>query len=170
MKKGISILFFIAALAAGCSKSGDKSPCTNKLTLAQDRKIIDSFLLANQQQRQYTFDNQAQVYYFVEDAGSGTTHPTIDSLVSFRYKGRLMNGTLVDSLTVKDPPTAPLRNFSSGVYVVYALSKISKGGKIRLVIPSSIQFGCTPVQGLNRIPPNSQLVYEYELTDMTRNY
>lgn len=170
MKGTILILFFMAVLVLGCSKSEDRSACTNKLTLSQDRHIIDSFLQKNGQAAQYAFDQQASVYFYIENPGTGTTKPTIDSLVSFRYTGKLMNGIVVDSLTVKQPPTAPLRSFSQGVYVTYALSKISKGGKIRLVIPSSSQFGCTQVVGVNVVPPNSQLVYEYELTDIIPSY
>ncbi|WP_018628215.1 FKBP-type peptidyl-prolyl cis-trans isomerase [Niabella aurantiaca] len=170
MKGTILVLFFMAGLAAGCSKPEDRSACTNSLTLGQDRHIIDSFLQKNGDAALYTFDPQASVYFYIEHPGTGTTKPTIDSLVSFRYSGRLMNGTIVDSLTVKQPPTAPLRSFSEGVYVTYALSKISKGGKIRLVIPSSSQFGCLEMTGVNPVPANSQLVYEYELTDMIPSY
>ncbi|MCF3109773.1 FKBP-type peptidyl-prolyl cis-trans isomerase [Niabella sp. CC-SYL272] len=160
---------FVLLLIVRCSKSDDQSSCTVKLSLSQDRQIIDSFLQKNGTNALYRFDEQASVYYYIENPGTGTTKPTIDSLVSFRYTGKLINGTIVDSLTIKQPPTAPLRNYSSGVYVVYAISKISKGGKIRLVIPSSSQFGCLPVMGVNMVPANSQLVYEYELTDMTSN-
>ncbi|WP_300598635.1 FKBP-type peptidyl-prolyl cis-trans isomerase [Niabella sp.] len=163
------LLVFVGVLVTRCSKSEQPSICLNKLSLAQDRQIIDSFLQKNGTSTLYSFDQQASVYYYIENPGTGTTKPTVDSLVSFQYTGKLMNGTIVDALTTKQPPTAPLRDFSSGVYVVYALSKISKGGKIRLVIPSSSQFGCVPVMGLNMVPANSQLVYEYELTDMTSN-
>ncbi|MGJ7030347.1 FKBP-type peptidyl-prolyl cis-trans isomerase [Niabella hirudinis] len=168
--KGCLLFLLMAVLVAGCSKSDDKPACTNGFSLGRDRQIIDSFLQKNGQKELFQFDNQELVYYYIEKTGAGTTKPTIDSLVSFRYVGKLMNGTIVDSLTVKQPPTAPLRNFSPGIRVVYAISKISKGGKIRLVIPSSSQFGCTEVSGVNRVPPNSQLVYEYELTDMTPSY
>ncbi|SDD16318.1 FKBP-type peptidyl-prolyl cis-trans isomerase [Niabella drilacis] len=170
MKVPILVLFFIAGLAVSCSKSDDKPACTNKLSLSRDRQIIDSFLQKNGQKELFHFDSQELVYYYIEKPGTGTTKPTIDSLVSFRYIGRLMNGTIVDSLTVKQPPTAPLRTFGSGVRVVYAISQLSKGGKIRLVIPSSSQFGCLQVAGVNIVPPNSQLVYEYELTDMIPSY
>jgi|GEM_PF-2741935 len=167
--KELILIFFAAVLVLGCSKSDDKPACTNSLSLNRDRQIIDSFLQKTGQTG-FKFDSQELVYFYIENPGTGATKPTIDSLVSFRYVGRLMNGTIVDSLTVKQPPTAPLRNFSAGVRVVYAISKLSKGGKIRLVIPSSSQFGCLAMTGVNPVPPNSQLVYEYELTDMIPSY
>ncbi|MCD2426193.1 FKBP-type peptidyl-prolyl cis-trans isomerase [Niabella pedocola] len=163
------LLSFLVVLIARCSKSDDQSICLHKLTLSQDRQIIDSFLQKNGTSALYTFDEQASIYYYIEDPGTGTTKPTVDSLVSFKYTGKLMDGTIIDAYTSKQPPTAPLRDFSSGVRLVYALSKISKGGKIRLVIPSTSQFGCISVMGINMIPANSQLVYEYELIDMTTN-
>ncbi|ANH79793.1 hypothetical protein A8C56_01330 [Niabella ginsenosidivorans] len=169
MKKAL-IIIIIATTLLGCLKNDDTPPCTNGLSLQQDRQIIDSFLSASHQTTSFTFDDQAALYYDIEDPGTGTNRPTTDSLVSFHYTGKLLNGTIIDSATVQPPPTMPLRNFGNLVYVPYALAKLTKGGKIRLIIPSSSAFGCRQMTGVNIVPPNSQLFYEYELTDMTPSY
>ena len=166
----ILLSVFITGSLGSCLKNNDTPSCTNGLSLQQDRHVIDSFLSASHQTADFNFDDQAGVYYAIETPGTGLNKPTIDSLVSFHYVGQLLNGTIVDSATVQPPPTTPLRNFGNLVYVPYALTRLTKGGKIRLIIPSSSAFGCREMTGVHIVPPNSQLLYEYELTDMTPSY
>lgn len=167
-----SLLAFIsiAFILQSCMKSNDTPQCNNGFTLAQDKEQISQYLQQTNEAPAFSFDEQAKIYYSIEHAGVGENKPTIDSLVSFRFQGKLLNGTIVDSATVKEPPTQPLRSYNNLVYGVYALTKLTKGGKIKLIIPSSSAFGCTQMQGINVIPSNSQLIYEYELTDMRRSF
>lgn len=161
---------FVALYLQSCMKTNETAQCANGLSLEQDKEQISQYLQQTNGTEAFSFDEQAKIYYSIENAGSGENKPTIDSLVSFRFQGKLLNGTIVDSATVKEPPVQPLRNYNYLVYGVYALTKLAKGGKIKLIIPSSSAFGCTQMQGINTIPANSQLIYEYELTDMRRSY
>jgi FKBP-type peptidyl-prolyl cis-trans isomerase FkpA len=45
----------------------------------------------------------------------------------------------------------------------YGLPLIQKGGIIKLIIPSSLAYGC---RGFGAVPGNSVLFFEIELTDV----
>lgn len=174
MKKTFLVPLFAVAVTVAlvsCMKTNQPTQCTNGLTLSQDKHIIDSFLLDNGQTGQYTYDDQAGAYYYIGNMGSGANMPTADSLVSFHFEGRLLNGTLIDSGTTQSgAPAYTLAQYASQnrpLGLQYALTKIKKGGSISLIIPSSNAYGCNSgAINTNPIPANAQLVYSYQLLDM----
>lgn len=99
------------------------------------------------------------LYYQVTAPGSGpTASPT--STVSVRYTGKLLNGTVFDSQTA-----SPV-SFSLGQTIVgfqIGLQLIQKGGTIKMIIPSSLAYGCG---GSGSIPGNSILYFEVQLVDI----
>ncbi len=99
------------------------------------------------------------LYYQITNAGSGAT-PTINSTVSVRYVGKLFNGTVFDSQNGA-PVTFPLNSVIAGWQIGIPL--ISKGGTIKLIIPSAMAYGCT---GYGSIPPDSPLYFEVNLVDV----
>ncbi|MBO9618101.1 MAG: FKBP-type peptidyl-prolyl cis-trans isomerase [Niabella sp.] len=172
-KKFLVPLFAVAAAVvtlASCMKSNQSTACTNGLTLTQDKAAIDSFLRNNGQSAQYQFDDQASAYYAILNPGSGANKPTADSLVSFHFETRLLNGTLVDSgSTQAGTPAYKLSQYASygrPLGVQYALAMITKGGSVSLIVPSSVAYGCNTVTFANPIPANSQLIYNFQLLDM----
>lgn len=171
MKKAIWMplaAIMVAVMLTACFKKDDTVQCTSN-TLTRDKQIIDSIL--GSEISSYTFDEQASLYYRIDEPGSGEQPTTTDSLVAFKYVGRILNGfgdgAIIDSLTVKEA-TYKVSDFSGLIGVTYALPKIRKGGSISVIIPSSQLFGCNEVNGVNRIPANSQLIYQYDLTDVKR--
>lgn len=104
-------------------------------------------------------DHSSGIQYQVISAGAGQT-PTLSSTVSVRYTGKLMDGTVFDSAT-GTPVTFPLNQVIPGWQL--ALPLIAEGGLIRVIIPSSLAYGCA---GYGSIPPNAVLFFEIQLVDV----
>lgn len=154
---------------ASCMKTNQSTACTNGLTLTQDRAVIDAFLQTSGQASQYQFDDQAGAYYGVSSPalipGAGANTPSADSFVAFHFETHLLDGTLIDSATTQSG-SHKLSEYAAQGYplgVYYALTKITNGGSISIIIPSSNAYGCNT--GTN-LPANSQLIYTFQLKGM----
>jgi FKBP-type peptidyl-prolyl cis-trans isomerase FkpA len=107
------------------------------------------------------------LYYEVLDPGSGAT-PTLNSKVVITYTGKFFSGSVFDK---RDTPnnTAtegadapwPLKDLIEGWRV--GLPLIQKGGHIRLLIPSSMAYGCN---GYGAIPGDAILDFDITLVDV----
>lgn len=174
MKRRILIIAVVVSLTTfftSCLKTDNTPRCTS-FTIDQDKHAIDSIMGSSIDL--YSFDSQTGLYYKIEDEGSGEHNPTIDSLVSFKYIGRILSndgtGAIIDSLTIAPPANYKLSYYANLIFLSYALPKVKKGGTISVIIPSSQLFGCTAMSGVNPIPSNSQLIYRYTLTDLKLGY
>ena len=148
----ISGLILPALFLAGCIK--DKS-CQAKTVQSEDAAML-SFISAN---GITATRHSSGMYYEIVTPGSGAT-PTINSSVSVMYVGKLTDGTIFDQTTTATPLYA-VTAFITGWQL--GLPLISKGGVIRLVIPSSLGYGCTQA---GAIPANSILYFEVGLVDV----
>jgi len=101
------------------------------------------------------------VYYNILKQGTGDLVTVNDTLV-VNYKGQLMNGEVFDQ-TKDKPATFPLRRLIKGWQM--GLPYCRQGGKIRLVIPSSLGYS---IRNLGIIPPNSILVFDIEVLEIKR--
>jgi FKBP-type peptidyl-prolyl cis-trans isomerase len=75
------------------------------------------------------------------------------------YTGKLLNNTQFDASA--NPVSFLLNGVIKGWQI--AIPLIRKGGRIKMVIPSSLAYGCN---GSGSIPPNSPLYFEVTLTDV----
>lgn len=99
-------------------------------------------------------------YKIIEPGSAEKPLPT--STVTVNYKGSLIDGTVFDSSYDRGKPaTFPLNRVIKGWGEGIRL--IGKGGKIELVIPSTLGYG---TRGTGRIPGNSLLIFEVELLDI----
>ncbi len=96
------------------------------------------------------------LYYIIDSLGTGTAMPTVSSEVTVKYKGYLLNGTVFDSNDLGY--TSTLNKLIKGWQIGIPFFK--KGGKGKLVMPSSLGYGS---QATGIIPANSPLVFEIEL-------
>lgn len=101
---------------------------------------------------------------YVEKVKGSGNQAMPGSMVSVHYKGMLVDGTLFDSSYDRNQPIEfkmgggqVIPGFEEGI------SKMRKGGKALLVIPSEIGYG---EQELANIPAFSTLVYEVELVEV----
>jgi FKBP-type peptidyl-prolyl cis-trans isomerase FkpA len=100
------------------------------------------------------------LYYEIIDPGTGVA-PTANSKIVITYTGKLMNGNTFDEQTTPNTQAWPLSDLIKGWTIGIPL--IKKGGRIKLIIPSSLAYGCEPYYS---IPANSVLYFDVSLIDV----
>lgn len=145
-------------LFAACSKDNDVYDPEPQFNADVD--TIKAYLKANSLPA--IQDSASGIFYHITNPGNG-----IDSVknrstkVKTFYKGQLLSGVVFDSTT-----TQP-REFNAGDVIPgfqFALTRITKGGKIRVYLPSYFGYG---TQSRDKIPANSVLIFDVELVDVT---
>jgi FKBP-type peptidyl-prolyl cis-trans isomerase FkpA len=153
MKRTVTLLVISYLLYSGPGCIKDTS-CTPK-TVQEEQMTIVNYALSNGIN---ATAHSSGLYYEIINAGSGTT-PTAGSTVSVTYTGKLLNGTIFDSKST--PIQLSLPQTITGWQ--YGLPLIAEGGVIKLIIPSSLAFGCT---GTGAIPADAVLYFEITLVDV----
>jgi FKBP-type peptidyl-prolyl cis-trans isomerase len=144
-------IFFAAILIfTSCKKQHDGS-CA-PATPASEAASMAAFCTTNN--INYTVDSNG-IYYQIIDRGSGSK-AGMNSIITATYSTSLLNGQLVDTTHLTTPVTLPLSQFIEGWRI--AIPYILEGGHIKMVIPSSLAYGCTGVQNL--VPSNAPLYYD----------
>ena len=98
--------------------------------------------------------------YQVKKEGEGKS-PTINDIVSVKYTGKLIDGTVFDSTDKNnggEAITFPLAGVVKGWQEGLQLMK--EGSQHTLFLPAALAYGEQPV---GTIPPNSTLVFDVEL-------
>ncbi|QJC30065.1 FKBP-type peptidyl-prolyl cis-trans isomerase [Enterobacteriaceae endosymbiont of Plateumaris sericea] len=87
-------------------------------------------------------------------------------IVVVHYKGTLVDGTIFDSsYSRKIPLSINFQEIIPGWKE--ALQYITKGGKIKIVVPPNLGYGKNLISG---IPVNSTLIFEIELLDIKNSF
>jgi len=151
--------FFVAAflIFTACKKQHDGG-CV-PVTPSSESASIASFCTANGINA--TTDSNG-IYYQIIDRGSGSK-ANMDSVITVTYSTSLLNGQVVDTTHFITPVTLPLNQFIEGWRI--AIPYIQEGGHIKMVIPSSLAYGCTGIQNL--VPSNAPLYYDVLLLDVS---
>jgi len=102
------------------------------------------------------------IYYLITDTLDTiqTTHPTLNSNVTVKYKGYFIDGTVFDQTTDNKTVTFNLGQVIPGWQ--YGVQLMKKGDKEILLVPSSLGYGNKDYRS---IPANSVLIFELELVD-----
>lgn len=108
---------------------------------------------------------ESGLQYEVLREGDGGPTPGPEDMVEVHYEGTLIDGTVFDSSyereeTIEFPLNQVIPGWSEGVQLM------DVGSKYRFVIPSELAYGDNEVGG-GLIQPNSTLVFEVELLDVT---
>ncbi len=143
-------LFLIVGAFSSCKK--DTYNADEQLK-ADDKLIVD-FIAKN---NIAAIKHSSGLYYQIQAAGTGSATYMSSTNVSVNYEGRLLNGTVFDKSTTT--ATFPLGNLIVGWQIGIPL--IQKGGKIRLIIPSTLAYRNTSPS--SAIPANSVLDFTIEL-------
>ena len=97
--------------------------------------------------------------YKIIQQGKGPK-PSSTDIVEVHYTGTLIDGTTFDSSRKRDKPTSfPLNRVIKGW--TEGIQLISKGGKVKLVIPSDLAYGDSGSPP--RIPAGATLIFDVEL-------
>jgi FKBP-type peptidyl-prolyl cis-trans isomerase len=152
MKKQVLAFLLVTALLSGCAKKDEG--CTPQAASVEKSAMV-SFCTSNS--ISYTEHSSGMLYNIVTP-GTGPT-PTLTSRVFIYYTGKLLNGTQFDSQSDPTKTGWVLNSLIDGWKV--GLPLIKQGGRIQLVIPSYMAYGCT---GSGPIPPNSPLFFDITIT------
>lgn len=139
-------------LNSGCLKDNS----CNAKTVESEQATIVNYALAN---GITATAHSSGLHYEVVTAGTGPA-PTINSTVSVRYVGKLLNGTVFDT-QAGTPVTFPVNQVIPGWQL--GLPLVQEGGTIKLIVPSSLAYGCT---GYGAIPADAILYFEIDLVDV----
>ena len=158
MNKIIVALCLIAAcfMDTSCSKKTD-SGCSNVSVASEDAAML-AYASAN---GITATKHSSGMYYQIMSQGTGAT-PNTSSKVFVKYTGKLPDGTVFDQQQDHTKTGWVLGGLIGGWQI--GLPLIQKGGKIKLIIPSSYGYGCNGSQGV--IPANSILFFEIELIEV----
>jgi FKBP-type peptidyl-prolyl cis-trans isomerase FkpA len=153
MKRNVLLAFLVAPLLfAACGKSD--APCV-PATVASEKAAMVAYCTANN----ITYTEHASgILYEIMSPGLGA-QPTLTNTVSTVYTGKLLNNSQFDASA--NPVSFLLNGVIKGWQIGIPL--IKKGGRIKMVIPSSLAYGCN---GSGSIPANSPLYFEVTLTDV----
>lgn len=154
MKKLFLPFTFVILLFGGFGCVKD-AVCVDK-TVQSEQSAIVNYAAANGIS---ATAHSSGLYYQIILQGSGPS-PTSGSLVFIKYTGKLLDGTIFDNQTTT-PVSFGLNGVIAGFQI--GLPLIQKGGKIKLIIPSSLAYGC---KGFAAVPGNAILYFDIELTDV----
>ncbi len=144
-------LFFIAVLFFGCNEDAPSDQSV-------DNELIINHLALNEIEAFHYSDG---LYYQIECEEAGSEFPNATSLVKVKYKGYLLDGTIIDSSN-DEFVDVYLTECIEGLQM--GLTLFSRKSNGMLFIPSTLGYGEfeTPL-----VPSYSVLVYEIELKDFT---
>jgi FKBP-type peptidyl-prolyl cis-trans isomerase FkpA len=154
--------FFLVFLAAvilvsqdSCLKSSSSSSCTPASVASEEPTILayaaNNGILGNH--------HSSGLYYEIISTGSGPT-PTLNSTIFVTYTGKLLDGSIFDQQADSSKTGWVLGSLIPGWQI--GLPLIQKGGEIKLIIPSSLGYGCDD----SRLPANSILYFDIHLLDV----
>jgi len=156
MRKTILGAFLISVIISGlgCVKGDNIEPCTNK---TPESERADMIAYASAQGYSMTLHPNG-MYYQVVDPGSGAKALST-SKIFVKYTGRLISSNAIfDQQNNQEQTGWVLGSLIPGWQAGIPL--ISIGGKVRLIVPSSLAYGCRPYASL---PGDAVLFFEIEL-------
>jgi FKBP-type peptidyl-prolyl cis-trans isomerase FkpA len=142
-----SILFFIVS---SCQTYSDSD-----LTTFDEK--IQKFIKKSKIKYQ---KSESGLYYFIEEEGEGDFIKLTDE-VSFKYEGKLLNGTIFDGENKRNPVIFPVSKLIQAWQETMLYLK--KGGKAKIISPPQLGYGD---YDLEAIPKNSILIFELEVLDV----
>lgn len=150
----IALLFtVISCIAFSCLKSNDQG-CQS---MAPETEEPQMKAFCSSHNINYTRLSNS-LYYQVIDSGNGAA-PSSQSVIKATYTGTLLNGNIFDQTST--PVQMRMADLIEGWR--QGLPLVKKGGRILLIIPSYLGYGCTAQKG---IPANSVLYFDITLTDV----
>lgn len=150
-KINVFLIGALAVLLGACSGYSETE-------LATFDEEIQALLAANN----LTMDRlENGLYIDVIHPGTGEELIKITDEVTFYYTGYLSDGSVFQSIPEDEPLTFPVRSLIAGWQD--ALSFVSEGGKLKVIIPPQLGYGS---KNTELVPPNSILLYEMTVVEV----
>jgi FKBP-type peptidyl-prolyl cis-trans isomerase FkpA len=168
IRKGIELKFNVKLLGMKTNEEYMQEQATIDLKAADMKKKLqqqetESLAKYLEVHKVSVSPAESGLYYIAAREGKGEQAKK-GKTVRIDFKGRLLNGTAIDSTGQSGMPHEfvlgegkVIRGWEEGIM------KMKAGGKATLIIPSSLAFG---ENELERIPPFSTLVYDIELIEV----
>ena len=156
MKKIVLPLFLVSLLFSGVSCLKESTACTPK-TPASEAAQMQAYCAGNGITPTI---HPSGLFYQIINPGSGAT-ASANSTIYITYVGKLADGTVFDQQSNSASTGWPLNQLIEGWRVGIPL--IQKGGQIKLVVPSSMAYGCS---GYGSIPGNAILFFDITLVNV----
>jgi FKBP-type peptidyl-prolyl cis-trans isomerase len=150
------IFAFCIAIAFFASNGCVKNAVCKDITVQSEQATMNSYATS---QGIIATAHSSGLLYQITNPGSGPS-PVSSSKVFIKYTGKLLNGTVFDQQTTT-PVSYGLSGLIQGFQI--GLPLIQKGGTIKLIVPSSLGYGCN---GFGSVPSNAILYFDIELTDV----
>ncbi len=132
-------------------------------TVGEQNKADGAKFLEENKKKEGVVTTKSGLQYKVITKGSGPK-PKPEDVVMVHYRGALINGTEFDSSYARNQPAKfPVGGVIPGF--AEALQLMEVGSKFQVVIPSELAYG--DKQAGPNIAPNSVLVFDLELTEIT---
>lgn len=148
------LLMFAFFAVASCMKTD--SGCSN----VDPKSELDTLIKSAQMHGMNYSVHPTGIVYEIVDPGYNES-PNPNSVITFYYTGKFLNDVIFDQ-SGGMPSTAALYQLIEGWKI--ALPLIRKTGKIRLLIPSALAYGCNGSAGA--VPPNTPLFFEVHLINV----
>jgi FKBP-type peptidyl-prolyl cis-trans isomerase FkpA len=146
----LAFSLILALVLTGCNNKDKDDGCT---TVAEDDTKMQTYINANG----ITATKHASgMYYQIIEPGSGAT-PVSNSTVKANYTGKFTNNSSFDAGVATFSLEGVIKGWQIGIPL------IKQGGKIKLIIPPYLAYGCADYRG---IPGNSVLVFDVELLEV----
>jgi len=146
------ICSLIVMIASACGKNSEDDYAEQQARV--DDEQIQAWLATN---RLVGTRDASGVYYVIQINGTGAA-ATSSSTVNFNYTGQFTDGTTYISANVNTVVgSAEIKGWQIG------LTKINKGGRILLLIPSAIAYG---PNGKGTIPANKVLIHTVDMLNI----
>lgn len=153
--KMVAVSLALCALLAACDKNPDAKKPVYDLSAGSNLQF-----LSDNGAKPGVFKTQDGLQYRIIKSGTGKSPTRPDDIVTVRYKGSLINGTVFDQT-----PAGGISRFPSGELIpgwVEALSLMKEGDEWELVIPSGLGYG-EEGAGNGAIPGNQTLIFNMTL-------
>lgn len=141
-------------LLLGCSTDNILS---EEAQLKKDLTAIDKYLDTN---GIVATEDASGLRIVVHEAGSGL-QPGSESILTLKYKGSYLNGTVWKETVNAVTLSYPLKDQILGWQIAFS-TYVAKGGKATIYVPSVLGFG-RGGSSSDGVPGNTNLVFEVEL-------
>ncbi|GAB3422616.1 FKBP-type peptidyl-prolyl cis-trans isomerase [Niabella aquatica] len=154
MKVYLIVSVLSAFILSGCLKNDEPDPCVSKTAEQELPAMIkyatDSAITYQQ--------HESGILYEIIEPGTGA-NPTATSTVKAKYVGRFLNGQQFDASTggVSFNLSEVIRGWT------IAVPLLKEGGKMKMIIPSSLAYDCNPYYPAFH---NKPLYFYIELVDV----
>ena len=163
MIKNYLLIGFVFLLSSCLKDKQDCGEAGSTVAPPNEKQRVLNYLNINPDAGAVPLDTSG-MYYSISTPGN-TRKPTLCSVVSIKYQGRLENGNIFDQSSGTSAISFPLGGLIEGWK--RALPLIGEGGKIKLYIPPALGYGpqglINPQTGAVIIPANQIIIFDVEL-------